>query len=70
LQSLTDQFETMYGESEKTSKVMGIPLHPFLVGQPLYTRYLQRALEHMKTRERVWFATGSEILKAYEQLHT
>ena len=70
LQALTDQFETMYGESEKTAKVMGIPLHPFLVGQPLYTRYLQRALEHMKTRERVWFATGSEILKAYEQLHT
>jgi allantoinase len=69
LQALTDQFETMYGESEKTAKVMGIPLHPFLVGQPLYTRYLQQALTHMKTRERVWFATGSEIIKAYEQLH-
>jgi allantoinase len=68
-QALTDQFEAMYEESERTAKVMGIPLHPFLAGQPLYTRYLQRALEHMKTRERVWFATGSEIIKAFEQLH-
>jgi len=68
LQALTDQFETLYGESERTAKVMGIPLHPFLVGQPLYTRYLQRALAQMKMRERAWFATGSEIVKAYEQI--
>jgi allantoinase len=66
--ALTDQFETLYTESERTTKVMGIPLHPFLSGQPLYTRYLQQALAHMQTRERVWFTTGSEIVKAYEQL--
>jgi allantoinase len=69
LQALTDQFETLYGESERTAKVMGIPLHPFLVGQPLYTRYLRQALARMKARDRVWFATGSEITKAYEQVH-
>jgi len=69
LQALTDQFETLHAESERTAKVMGIPLHPFLAGQPLYTRYLQQALAHMQTRERVWFTTGSEIIKAYEQLH-
>jgi allantoinase len=69
LQALTDQFETLYAESERTTKVMGIPLHPFLAGQPLYTRYLQQALTHMQTRERVWFTTGSEIVKAYEQIH-
>ncbi len=69
LQALADQFETLYGESEKTAKVLGIPLHPFLAGQPLYTRYLRQALAQMKTRERVWFATGNEIIKAYEQVH-
>ena len=68
-QALTDQFEALYEESEKTAKVMGIPLHPFLAGQPLYTRYLQRALARMTARERVWFATGGEIVTAYEQLH-
>jgi hypothetical protein len=66
LQALTDQFDTLYEESQKTAKVTGIPLHPFLAGQPLYTPYLRRALEHMAPRERVWFATGSEIIKAYE----
>jgi allantoinase len=70
MQALIDQFETLYAESEKTAKVLGIPLHPFLAGEPLYTRYLRQALAQMKTRERVWFATGSEITKAYEQVHT
>ncbi len=70
LQALIDQFDTLYAESMKTAKVMGIPLHPFLAGQPLYTRYLQQALARMKMGERVWFATGSEIIKAYEQVHT
>ena len=70
LKALTDQFETLYAESERTAKVMGIPLHPFLAGQPLYTRYLHQALAQMQTRERVWFTTGSEIIKAYEQVHT
>ena len=70
LQALIDQFDTLHAESAKTAKVMGIPLHPFLAGQPLYTRYLQQALARMKARERVWFATGSEIVKAYEQVHT
>ena len=69
LQALIDQFDTLYAESMKTAKVMGIPLHPFLAGQPLYTRYLQQALARMKMGERVWFATGSEIIKAYEQVH-
>jgi allantoinase len=69
LKALTDQFDTLYEESAKTAKVMGIPLHPFLTGQPLYTRYLQQALAWMQTRERAWFATGSEIVTAYERAH-
>ena len=68
LQALTDQFETLYEESQRTAKIMGIPLHPFLAGQPLYTPYLRRALERMTTRERAWFATGGEIIKAYDEL--
>src|SRR5258708_1105752 len=69
LQALIGQVDNLYAESMKTAKVMGIPLHPFLAGQPLYTRYLQQALARMKMGERVWFATGSEIIKAYEQVH-
>ena len=65
---LMDQFETLYSESEKLPRVMGIPLHPFLIGQPLRIKYLQQALAHMRKQERVWFATGSEIAGAFERL--
>jgi allantoinase len=64
LQSLIDQFDALYADSAKQSRVLGIPLHPMITGQPLRSRYLERALAHMK-KERVWFATGSEINDAY-----
>jgi peptidoglycan/xylan/chitin deacetylase (PgdA/CDA1 family) len=68
LGAIVDQFETLYSESDKLARVMGIPLHPFLVGQPLRIKYFQRAIAHMKKMDRVWFATGSEIAEAYEQV--
>jgi len=67
LQSLIDQFDTLYADSAKQPRVLGIPLHPMITGQPLRSRYLEKALAHMKSRERVWFATGSEIIDAYRR---
>jgi allantoinase len=65
--SVVDQFDTLYADSAKHPRVMGIPLHPMIVGQPLRIKYLQRALAHIKKHERVWFATGSEIIDAYQR---
>jgi hypothetical protein len=45
---------------------MGVPLHPMISGQPLQIKYLQRAVAHMKEHQGVWFATGSEIIDAYQ----
>ena len=67
LQSVVDQFDALYADSAKHPRVLGLPLHPMIVGQPLRIRYLARALAHMKKHERVWFATGSEILDAYQR---
>jgi peptidoglycan/xylan/chitin deacetylase (PgdA/CDA1 family) len=67
LQSVVDQFDTLYADSAKQPRVMGIPLHPMIVGQPLRITYLERALAHIKEREQVWFATGSEIIDAYQK---
>jgi hypothetical protein len=36
-------------------------------GQPLRIKYLQRAIAEMKRHDRVWFATGGEIIDAYQQ---
>lgn len=66
--ALAGQFETLYSESVSVARVMGIPLHPFLVGQPLRIRYFQKAIAHMKAHDRVWFATGSEIAEAFDRL--
>jgi allantoinase len=68
LDAIVDQFETLYSESKSLARVMGIPLHPFLVGQPLRIKYFQRAIAHMRKRQRVWFATGTEIAEAYERV--
>lgn len=65
LKVLTDQFDTLYNESKKLPKAMGVPLHPFLAGQPWRTKYLSQALAQMQKQPGVWFATGSEILDAY-----
>ncbi len=67
LQSVTDQFDTLYADSAKQPRVLGIPLHPMITGQPLRIKYLERALAHMKSKEHVWFATGSEIIDAYQR---
>ena len=47
--SLVDQFDTLYADSTKQPRVMGIPLHPMIIGQPLRIKYLQRALAHINT---------------------
>jgi allantoinase len=65
--SVMDQFEGLLADSDKQPRVMGIPLHPMIIGQPLRAKYLQRALTEMKKNDKVWFATGSEIIDAYEK---
>jgi peptidoglycan/xylan/chitin deacetylase (PgdA/CDA1 family) len=66
LRSVTDQFDTLYADSRKQPRVMGVPLHPMISGQPLRIKYLDRAIAYMKRHQGVWFATGSEIIDAYQ----
>jgi allantoinase len=65
LRVLTDQFDVLYEEGARSGRVMAIPLHPFLVGQPFRIRYLQAALEHIAGHEDVWLATSDEIAEWY-----
>jgi peptidoglycan/xylan/chitin deacetylase (PgdA/CDA1 family) len=68
-QMLIDQFDTLYKDSVRMPRIMGIPLHPFHTGQALRIKYLASALSHIKKHDRVWFATGSEIHEAYLKAH-
>ena len=63
--ALTDQFDVLYDEGARSARVMAIPLHPFLVGQPFRIRHLERALEYIASRQGVWLATSDEIADWY-----
>jgi allantoinase len=67
-QSIVDQFDTLVEDSRKQPRVMGLPIHPFLVGQPEHIKYFQRAIQHIKASDRVWLATGTEIIDAYRKV--
>jgi peptidoglycan/xylan/chitin deacetylase (PgdA/CDA1 family) len=59
---LVDQFAALYRDGERLPRVMSVALHPFLVGHPYRATYLERALVFIKGHDRVWFATGAEIM--------
>ena len=65
--SVMDQFEQLLRDSRKQPRVMGVPLHPMITGQPLRIKYLQRAIAEMKEEDDVWFATAGEIIDAYQK---
>ncbi len=62
---IRDSFDTLYEEGAENGRVLGIALHPFLIGAAHRIRYLDRALKYIAGHDKVWFATGSEIIDAY-----
>jgi allantoinase len=61
---IVDQFEEMSRQSRAQPLVMGIALHPYIVGQPHRLKHLRRALETIaRARDAgtVWFTTPGEI---------
>ena len=66
-QMICDQFDVLYEDGAKTGRVMSICLHPFLVGYPHRSKYLDRALAHVASRQEVWITTGGEIVDWYKR---
>ena len=60
-----DQFDILYGEGEKSGRVMALPLHPFIIGIPYRIKYLDRVLEYICSHDKVWLTTGGEIASWY-----
>ncbi len=66
-QTIVDQFDGLYEDGAKNARVMAICLHPFLVGHPHRSKYLDKALQYITSHKDVWLATGSEIIQHYKQ---
>jgi allantoinase len=59
------QFDVLYEEGAASGRVMAICLHPFIIGVPHRIRGLENALRYIATHQKVWYATGSEIIEHY-----
>ncbi len=63
-QMIIDQFDEMLAQSARQPLVMGIALHPYIVGQPYRLRHLRRALRHIDAAVAgggVWVSTPGAI---------
>lgn len=59
---IVDNFDEMLQQSSEGPLVMGIALHPYLVGQPYRLRHLRRARAHISTHAgEIWTTRGGDI---------
>jgi allantoinase len=59
---IVDNFDEMLLQSKAQPLVMGIALHPYIVGQPYRLRHLRRALQHIARKKKdVWLTTPGKI---------
>jgi peptidoglycan/xylan/chitin deacetylase (PgdA/CDA1 family) len=62
---LKEAFDTVHRDSARSGRALVVSLHPWLMGQPFRIGFLDDALAHIVKHERVWAATGSQIIEAY-----
>lgn len=59
---IVHNFDEMLQQSQSQPLVMGIALHPYIVGQPFRLRYLRGALKHILKAKGVWLTTPGAIV--------
>ncbi len=62
LEIVRRQFDRLYAEG---GRVMCITVHPAVIGQAQRARYVDLALQYVKSFPDVWFATGAQIAEHY-----
>jgi len=70
-QMIVDNTDEMLAQSAAQPLVMGLALHPYIVGQPYRLRHLRRALEHLaaaRDRGDIWFTTPGAICRHVDTL--
>ncbi len=67
-----DNMDEMLSQSQHQALVMGIALHPYIVGQPYRIRQLRRALQHVcQARDEgdIWLCKPGQIIDHIEALN-
>lgn len=68
---IIDNFNEMLMQSQQQPLVMGIALHPYLMGQPYRLHHLRKALQHIqqyRDNNQIWFTTPGEICRHVDSL--
>lgn len=66
---MIDCFETLYAEGADRPKMMSLALHDRLIGRPGRVTGLVKFLDHVKSRDKVWVATGRDIAEHWMRVH-
>jgi peptidoglycan/xylan/chitin deacetylase (PgdA/CDA1 family) len=70
---LRDAFDALYAEGDEDGldrpKMMSIGMHCRLLGKPGRIGALQRFLDHVQSRERVWICRRIDIARHWRQTH-
>jgi allantoinase len=70
-QMIIDNACEMLTQSASEPLVMGIALHPYIVGQPYRLRHLRRAMQHLaqlRDAGDIWFTTPGAICSHVDAL--
>jgi putative urate catabolism protein len=66
---LRDSFDALYAEGDEAPKMMSVGMHCRLLGRPGRIVALQRFLDHVQARERVWICRRIDIARHWKQTH-
>jgi peptidoglycan/xylan/chitin deacetylase (PgdA/CDA1 family) len=66
---MIDCFETLYAEGADRPKMMSLALHDRLIGRPGRITGLVKFLDHVRSRDKVWVATGRDIAEHWMRVH-
>ncbi len=64
-QQIVDYFDALYAEGERSGRIFTLSVHPWVVGRPPRLKWLDKALDYIKSHDRVWLTTGGEIADWY-----
>lgn len=68
-QYLKDSFDALYAEGDETPKMLSIGMHCRLLGRPGCIVALQRFLDYIAARDRVWICRRLDIARHWRAIH-
>ena len=66
---LRDSFDALYAEGDSAPKMLSVGMHCRLLGRPGRIGALQRFLDHVQKRERVWICRRIDVARHWKQAH-